>query len=318
MADTLRETLQHQGFVVLRRVFAASEVDAINAKFESAIDTWEDDLAVSRQEYLHAVCRWSSPNPLVDALAARCTAALAPLVEDLAGPGFAPGRASLFRKSSAASLGTHGHQDAGYWVRPSSRRYALTTWVALDPVDAERGALRMLPGSHLGVVEPPVDYLRPDFEDPANAWGGETVTVDAQPGDVVVFGPTLWHASHAVVGGAIRRSLALRWVSPRQPSILAPLPDQDGRFGMYSSGERLMQALGELAGRKLPWGLSSVSWALRTGLVDTLSRPAAARAALERLCVYLRAVEHHHASDQRGMAWDAVRDDVVMPVLGPG
>jgi hypothetical protein len=317
VAEVTRELLERDGHVVLGGVLGALKVHALNKRIESAIDAWAADLHVSRREYLDVAYRWSSPNRVVDELAAMCAEALLPLVEGLVGPGHSPSRASVFRKSSAAAVGTHGHQDASYWVRPSSSRYALTTWVALDPADEERGALRVLPGSHRDRVGPPVDFLQPGFVDPASSWGDSAVTVDVEPGDVVVFGPRLWHASHAMVGGAVRRSLGIRWAGPSGSEIVARLPEPSTRFGMYTSGESLMRALGALAGRELPWGLSEVEWALEQGLVDGLPRAMAARSALRRLRLHLKAIERHRASGQRGMVWDAVRGEIVLPVLGP-
>lgn len=316
VADALHTRLEHQGFVVLRGVVPLDEVVRINDRIESAIETWAADLDVSRREYLDVACRWSSPNPLVDELTSAVATALLPAVEEVAGPGYSQRRASVFRKSSAASAGTHGHQDAGYWSRPTSSRYAVTTWVALDSSDALSGALRVLPGSHRDSVGPPVDFLRAGFVDPAASWGEASVTLDVEPGDVVLFGPKLWHASHPVRGNAVRRSLAIRWDGPRQPEILAPTPEHGTEFGMYTSGESLMRALSVLAGRAVSWGPDEVAHALQQGLADGLPRARAARSALRRLHLHLKAVERHQASDQRGMVWDAVRDEVVLPVLG--
>ena len=316
MDDDGRQIWDRDGYLVRRGALGHPEVQAFVAQFEAAIDSWAADVDASRGDYLHATCRWNSPNPVLDELVSLCAPALSPLVDAVAGPGHAPSRASLFRKTSAAAAGTHGHQDAGYWTRTSSSRYGLTTWVALDPVDERRGALCIRPGSHRESVGPPVDYLQSGFVDPASQWGPEALTIDAEPGDVVLFGPVLWHASHAVEGDLPRRALAIRWVGPTVPGLVAPPPEPGARFGMYNSGAMLTCALSELAGQELPPGLAGVDLALDQGLLDALPRSDEARSALRRLRLHLMAVEQHHASDQRGMAWDEVRDEVVIPVLG--
>jgi hypothetical protein len=53
-------------------------------------------------------------------------------------------------------------------------------------------------------------------------------------------------------------------------------------------------------------------------LAERLPNPDVAEAALERLLVFLKASAAHHASDQRGMVWEAVRDAVIAPVIGLG
>lgn len=316
MADGLREQLGRDGVLTLVGIIDPDLVRTFVERIEAAIDVWAAELQVSRHDYLDAACRWSSPNLVVDDLVAACADVLAPSVEELLGPGLSPGRASVFRKSSAASLGTHGHQDASYWVRPSSSRYALTTWVALDAVDEARGALRVLPGSHLGEVGPPIDFLQPGFVDPAASWGNEARTLPAEPGDVVVFGPRLWHGSHSVACGTVRRALAIRWVGGSHSDQVALPQDLTTQFGMYTSGDCLHRALSSLGGEEVPQGMQGVEWALQRGVVDGLPDPAAARHALLRLQIHLQAVERHRASGQRGMVWDAIRDLVVLPVLG--
>lgn len=315
MAEAGRGTLERDGYLVRPGVLDPLLVQSFVERVERAIDSWSADLQVSRDDYLHAACRWSSPNPVVDGLVEDCVDALAPLVAEAFGRDLAPGRASVFRKSSRARLGTHGHQDACYWVRPSSTGYALTTWIALDAVDARRGALRVLPGSHTCEVGPAVDYLVPGFVDPADAWADSARTLSMLPGDVVLFGPRLWHASHAVEVDGVRRALAIRWVGAGLPGRTAPPPDPVARFGMYSSGLFLHRALCTLARCEVPPGSAGVAWALDRGLVDGLPDASSARLALSRLLLHMQAVAQHGASDQRGMVWDSVRDSVVLPVL---
>lgn len=121
----------HDGYVVLDDVLPREVADQAGRSVEAAIDAMARELDVTRAEYLDAVCRWSTPNPMVEQLVATAVEWLRPRVHDLLGDEAVPCRASVFRKSEEACLGTHGHQDAGYWNRPSSSRYDATTWIAL-------------------------------------------------------------------------------------------------------------------------------------------------------------------------------------------
>lgn len=303
------------GFAVWRSVLSKSEAASIVEALESGIVGMAAELGVAAETYLNAVCRWSTPNPVVEEAVDRVRGRLSADVSQLVGRPAAPSRASAFRKSTSASHGTHGHQDASYWVGPSARRYDLTTWVALDDMDGDSGALVFRPGSHRGPVSAPVDYLRPDFEDPAAGWT-DAVTVPVHAGDVVVFHPHVWHASHGMESNRVRRGLAVRWVG--DPPLLStdgqPLNDP-GMFGMYTSGALLVEALASLGVQgERDHGLEAiVRRALETHACSRLPEPRDANRALERLLLHLRAVRSHHAADQRGMVWDAVRDAVVLP-----
>lgn len=94
-------------------------------------------------------------------------------------------------------------------------------WVALGDVDEHSGALRVIPGSHLGSVEPPADYLNADFLDPAASWNGDARSLPMSAGCAVTFDPKLWHASHATSINRVRRALAIRWVlnTERDPEL---------------------------------------------------------------------------------------------------
>lgn len=311
-------TYSQEGYVVAAAVPPAIASD-LAARFELEIVGMAQEIGVPIEGYLASVCRWSTPNPRIQALVDDVIGYLQPMVEKVLGASVRVQRASVFRKSGGA-LGTHAHQDAGYWVRPSSSRYDATSWVSFDNVDESSGALRILPRSHRPRRAAPVDYLAPAFVDPVDAWGPSATTLRMSAGDVVVFDPYLWHASHGSAQQRVRRALAVRWEidgSSLVPSIVPPEAAIPERFGMFTSGEWLHRALRNLAGQDLPKGEDGVRWALENDLPSKLPDPRQARSALMRLQILWKARERHHASDERGMVWDAVRDFVVAPVSGP-
>ena len=274
------------------------------------------ELGASREAYLGAVCRWSTPNPIVQAMLDAVEPIVSEHLHPLVGDAQAL-KAAVFRKSQWAALGTHGHQDAGYWVTPQSTTYDLTTWIALDDITEANGALRVMSGSHRGPVEPPVDYLAPAFKDPAIGWASRAKTVALAAGDMLVFGPRLWHASHDCAPDRLRRALVIRWRLPGSTAGGRTSPPQTATFGMFTAGDFLRRALEQLAGETSPTTVTArIQWALETDLVGRLPKPAEARRALERLLLYHRAWNAHVSSEQRGMVWEAVRDLVIAPVIG--
>lgn len=312
-----RERYLDEGFVTHDALSSCLAID-LATKTEQAIEAMSADLGVPQTEYLSAVCRWNTPNLYVHALMDDSVKHLIPSVSRLLGGPVRPGRASLFRKSASACLGTHGHQDSGYWIHPSSDRYDATTWITFDNVDSLSGALRVIPRSHVEPVGPPVDYLSPGFCDPADGWSDKARTLVMGVGTALTFEPGLWHASHGSTGGQVRRALAIRWLldgstRPSRSDTFEPSPD---RFGMYTSGRFLHAALSSLAKRDLPLGIAGVEWAIEHDIVAALPNPSDARTALLRLLLYLLAGARHHASDQRGMVWESVRDLIVAPTVG--
>jgi hypothetical protein len=298
----------------------AADAGKLLAVIDGFIAAQAAEVGVDRATYLDVFCRWSTPNPHVQGLVDKLSPAVHGAAEDAIGTALQAGRATLFRKGGAAHLGTHGHQDAGYWGHGTSSTYLATTWLTFDSTEDETGALQVVPGSHQGEVGAPVDFLAPTFLDPATSWGASSRTLQIPAGGAVTFHPTLWHASRPVSPAATRTALAIRWL----PAVGdPPRSKQQGgavgeAFGMYTSGEQLHAALVKLARQPVPPGAVGVRWALDNRLDEALPQPAEARAALHRLYLLLSVGPWHHGADQRGMVWDAVRDAVVLPAQALG
>ena len=318
---------EHNGFIVLRGLVPITQAHEHRSSFERAIQGMAQELGVTADAYLSAVCRWRTPNPAVMAMASAVARRVRPHVQRLLSceeP--IVSRAGVVRKSVHAFRGTHGHQDAGYWHDHRKHPFEISAWIPLDDTDRERAALRVLPGSHLEPVSPPVDYLRSPFEDPADSWGTRGACLSMAAGDVVLFHPRLWHASTPLATG-LRRALILRWRGPGHTHPLPQadqLPDRPPEFGIYTSGDHLRTALRILGDDATQEHLlDTVARALHEDRIDRLTRTGPARRSLERLLLYMRAGAAHHATDQIGMVWESVREDVIQPALelgsgGPG
>lgn len=96
------------------------------------------------------------------------------------------------------------YRDASSWHADSYIRElnAVKVVAYLDPLDAETGALRVLPGSqhrdisdalrrHRAANPPGQPVLDEELE--SRLWPG--IVLDSAPGDVIVFDVNLWHAS---------------------------------------------------------------------------------------------------------------------------
>jgi non-haem Fe2+, alpha-ketoglutarate-dependent halogenase len=68
------------------------------------------------------------------------------LVEGILGPNFYLWASNFFIKDPFTHSTVGWHQDAYYW--PMAPHNTVTVWLAFDDVDAENGAMKIVPGSH--------------------------------------------------------------------------------------------------------------------------------------------------------------------------
>lgn len=115
----------------------------------------------------------------------------------------------MFVKEPGTKTQTGWHTDQPYWPVAGP---IMTTWIALDPVDADNGALEFIPGSHAwGQKYRPfttdqlggfLDYVKkddpqytdmPDFE--AERDQHRIVHWDLEPGDLLAFDGFIVHSA---------------------------------------------------------------------------------------------------------------------------
>lgn len=106
------------------------------------------------------------------------------------------------------------HSDTGFYDVQGLRIVAY-----LDPLNADNGALRVLPGSH-ALPEEHFDEIWPGNVDDDDAWQEANRAVpchviDSRPGDLIIFDERLWHAS---VGGRDRRQRSATFVGDPKTS----------------------------------------------------------------------------------------------------
>ncbi len=291
------------------------------ARLEQAIDGMASSIETSREEYLRAVCRWDSPNDIVIQLVNELAPKIKPMITELLERENKIVRSSIIRKHSEAGKPTHGHQDSGYWLKNASQTYDISSWIALENVDENNGALRVIPGSHLQMPEAQQDFLSKYFEDPAMNWGDSAITVKMSAGDILLFSPGLWHASHSCSEGQTRSSLVIRWTG--NPPIFEAVnthtieSGDSSEFGMSSSGRLLSQSLTtilKIAGHPVPKKRENLIRAvLDHNLTRLLPDPKLADATLNKLLILTKAKAAHNGNDLGASVWEDIRDLIVEP-----
>ena len=176
---------QTSGFLILRDAFSPDELELINAEFERGL-TAAYRHAPFDGARRHWVQMMGPETPFFAALLEDprfCEAAEQFYGEDVIGMGSAANR---------YISNTRWHADTG-----SIDQYGVKFAHYLQPVDANSGALRVIPGSHKNPLH---DELRHHSECQGMSLLDPILDVPAyvcesEPGDVVAFDLRLWHAS---------------------------------------------------------------------------------------------------------------------------
>lgn len=138
------------------------------------------------------------------------------VAESLAGPSFVPTYESLVFKDEGDGAAIEWHQDA---VHPRTYRI-FNVDVYLDPSRAGEGALRVVPGSQRNAVDICELRDRHGWEPPG------VITVELEPGDILVHDVMIVHGSEAVTENRLRRTIYYEFRAAEQ--ILAQGPwDRD-------------------------------------------------------------------------------------------
>lgn len=127
----------------------------------------------------------------------------------------------FFTKRAGSPIKTPWHQDITFW--PVAGTQIVSFWITLDPVNRESSGLEFVRGSHhwdqrYQAITPNYDpYMMdsdlppaPDFSKRRDEF--DLLGWDMEPGDVLIFGPTVCHGSAGNASNKQdRRALAFRY-----------------------------------------------------------------------------------------------------------
>jgi len=121
----------------------------------------------------------------------------------------------LFCKPATSSRAVPWHQDGPFW--PVTPLASCTIWIALDKVDEENGAMRVIPQSHLGeyhqhnLVDNPNSTLNREI-DLSKVDQTKAATIELEPGQVSLHDIGIIHGSAPNTSSRRRAGLALRYM----------------------------------------------------------------------------------------------------------
>lgn len=102
------------------------------------------------------------------------------------------------------------HQDYSYW--PVDHSFGLSTWMPLDNVDMDSGALEVISGSHLYGEEKPIDFIndsRLEFDKHP-----DKAILEVSQGDIVFLHSLTWHKTSPNTSMPQRRAYINLWIPP--------------------------------------------------------------------------------------------------------
>jgi ectoine hydroxylase-related dioxygenase (phytanoyl-CoA dioxygenase family) len=100
----------------------------------------------------------------------------------------------------------HRDKGVGEWTDVNGSGSFVQTLIVLDEMTADSGPLKFIPGSS--------KWGRVDFCNGTQDPGANAVTITAQPGDTLFFGPYSAHASDENTSDKYRRVLINGYASP--------------------------------------------------------------------------------------------------------
>ena len=200
------------GFLVLKNMLTEDELKIVNEEFEKGYAKKdESELIAGARVQLN----WSNLEPHSPFIAS--------LLEDKRFYGIAQ---QLFGDDAIGTNSQSNHYAGRYspWhpdVGPNIHGFKFTFY--LSPVDAESGALRVIPGSHRPEFSDMISKVRLKDNDPGPPEDpGLAVnevpfcSCDSQPGDAVIFNYLTWHSSWH--GSKDRRMVSLQYYkNPKTP-----------------------------------------------------------------------------------------------------
>ncbi|ONK15361.1 phytanoyl-CoA dioxygenase family protein [Streptomyces sp. MP131-18] len=195
---------QDEGFLVVRGLFGAAEIEDLRAEFMALHAGGpipghfeprgrEDE---GPADPLHSFPRVMHPHRINElALRYLLEPRLRGILENLLGEEVLAAQSMFYFKPPGAR-GQALHQDNFYLrVEPGT---CVAAWIACDEIDRDNGGLEVVPGTHR------MDLFCPEEADPELSFvreyvppppGLKTVPVDMSPGDVLFFNGSLVHGS---------------------------------------------------------------------------------------------------------------------------
>jgi ectoine hydroxylase-related dioxygenase (phytanoyl-CoA dioxygenase family) len=233
---------QEQGFVILRDVLNASEIDALRAALQPYLDLGYQGRNNFEGEYTQRVYSLVGRGAVFERTAEH--PAVLELVDALLQPGY------LLTASQAICIHPGEtpqpvHYDDTFYTLPRPRpAVSVSTIWALDDFTAENGGTEVIPGSHLWDDDRVASTYKSDPDAPIDAGlASQLEPVEMPAGSLIFFAGTLLHRGGANRSSRMRRAFSHQYCEPwarQQENFTLSVPRERAR----RMSLRLRQLLG--------------------------------------------------------------------------
>ena len=245
------QLFQAFGFVALRQGFTGDELSILSREFERGLDAAYADKPFDGSER-HTRILTGADTPFFAHLPED------PRLYEIAEQLYGDDCIAMTSDANRYVGDTRWHPDHG--IDASKDCYGIKFAYYLDPVDAETGALRVIPGSHKNALYSDIDEkiksLDLDIRDlPSHVCRSE-------PGDLMAFDVRLWHAS---CGGSSGRRMCtvVYYKNPETP---------EEEVGMRWRADRCVQATAPVPFVNPHWAANLTGSARRRRWLDSLEK----------------------------------------------
>lgn len=220
-ADTFRD----KGYVVLRGLFGAGEVEAWQRESDRLLGLshiiHEDNIRIgfrtkpTGEKYIEKFDPLVDISPVFKSLA-RDERILGPLKE------IYDDQALLFKDKLIFKMpGVAGytmHQDATYW-QPFPYESLISVMVGIDGADAENGGLELFPGYHDRLLSPPGELRNMNEQEIKMIDTSKGELIETSPGDIILFHSLAPHRSGHNTSSRTRRQLYLTYCAAKHGDL---------------------------------------------------------------------------------------------------
>jgi phytanoyl-CoA hydroxylase len=229
-----RRQYQEDGFVIVRGVLSADQVEAYKQRARQfalgELPPGGEKMVVKEVRVAKGLIKpddpekgiWKYLNPdRFDPLFAAYPGqpALVDVVEPLVGPDIKAFLMMFIYKPPSLDFVHPYHQDA-YYFPFEPHDLCLGTWMALDRTDADNGTISVIRGSHRGPILPHGQPKEGSINYGVFGVEGvdghpDEVTIELDPGDVLLFHSRLLHKTGANLSPRHRRVITVHYASSR-------------------------------------------------------------------------------------------------------
>ncbi len=219
------EHYQEQGYIIVRDLFAPSEVREMLAECDAIHRGDYGELFQGSAQIEPEFAEAAKKDPEVAKLARKFSAVversvifrkyllkekLVNVIRDLLGPDLLLFRDILMMKPAKIGSKMPWHQDSNYWpIRPTD---LCSVWTALDEATLENGCMRVVPGSHkLDLITPKQQGATFLLDEQIDF--NRVVDVPLKPGSSLFFHSRLLHGSEPNRSDKSRRAFITSFMS---------------------------------------------------------------------------------------------------------